>query len=416
MEIAIIGLGERGRMYAEYVLEMGAKIAAIVEPDQVKREKAQRELGISDERFYTNVDMFFAKGKIADALIISTRDNLHYEMAMKALDLHYPLLLEKPISNRPAECIEIRDKAEKLGVPVTVCHVLRYAPFFSKIKKILESGELGKVVTIQHTENIGNFHMAHSYVRGNWRRSDEAAPIILTKSCHDLDLLIWLTGSVPVSVASFGNLTYFKKDNAPKGSADRCMECGVSSNCRFDARKAYLPAIGQWPATVLTQDQTEEGLLKAINEGPYGRCVYKCDNDVCDHQVMIVNFENGVTATFNLTAFSNRFSRTLKIMCEDGEIKGNLDMNVIEIVRYASNMVETYNTESYYIGGPANGHGGGDKVMVKEFLNSINSGCEMNSSISVSVASHVLAFAAEKARVTKTVVEIADFEKELIRG
>lgn len=403
-------------MYAENAVLNGARITAVVDPDSKKLDEARRLYHLADDACFTDCDSFFARGKIADAVVISTLDRQHYDIAMRALDVRYPLILEKPISIDPVECMNIRDKAVRLGVPVTVSHVLRYTAFFNKIKEIIDSRELGKIVTIQHNENIGNFHIAHSFVRGNWRRREDTAPIMLTKSCHDLDILIWLTGSLPESVASFGDLTYFRKENAPEGSTERCVDCPVSADCRFDARKAYLPAAGHWPATVLTLDQSEEGLMKAIKEGPYGRCVYKCDNDVCDHQVSIIRFRNGVTATFNLSGFTNRFCRTMKIMCEDGEIRANMDLNIVEVTRFSPNKVENYGSTTYHIAAPIEGHGGGDQAFVKAFVNNFANGQTMTSSIEQSVASHILAFAAERARTTNTVVKMDKFEKQLKNG
>lgn len=416
MEIAIIGFGQRGTMYAENAIRNGAKLAAVVDTDQKKLDKAKELFGLTDEVCFSDCDSFFERGKIVDAVVISTLDKLHYDIAMRALDLRYPLLLEKPISIDPVECMNIRDKAMKLGVPVTVAHVLRYTSFFKKIKEIIDSGEIGKIVTIQHNENIGNFHMAHSFVRGNWRRSEDTAPIMLTKSCHDLDILIWLTDSIPESVASFGDLRYFKKENAPSQSAERCIDCPVSGECRFDARRAYLPSIGHWPATVLTLDQTEEGLMKAIKEGPYGQCVFKCDNDVCDHQVSIIRFKNGVTATFNLSGFTNRFCRTLKIMCEDGEIRANMDLNLVEVIHFSPNKAEDYGSVTYHIAAPTEGHGGGDMAFVKTYVENFELNKGMSSAIEQSVASHILAFAAEKARLTNSVVNLDSFEDQIGKG
>lgn len=283
-----------------------------------------------------------------------------------------------------------------------------------EIKKIIDSGELGKVVTIQHNENIGNFHMAHSFVRGNWRRSDLASPIIMQKSCHDMDVLSWLVDSGAKRISSYGDLAYFKEENAPEGSADRCLDCKVAADCRFDARKAYLPVRGQWPATVVSADQSEEGLLKELETSPYGRCVYRMDNDVCDHQVTLIEFKNGVTATFNLSGFTNKMYRTIKIMCEHGEIRGDDTLNVIEVTRFNSNMAEAQQQTVIRPAAVSGGHNGGDTGLMIDFLENLkNPDFSSRSSIEMSVESHIMAYAAEEARMTGTVIDMDELKAKL---
>lgn len=323
-------------------------------------------------------------------------------------------MLEKPISPSPEECLKIQEKADEKGRKVIVCHVLRYTNFFAEIKKIIDSQQLDKVITIQHNENIGNFHMAHSFVRGNWRRSDLASPIIMQKSCHDMDILSWLVDSGAKRISSYGGLAYFKEENAPVGSAERCLDCKVAADCRFDARKAYLPVRGQWPAAAVAADQSEEGLLKALETGPYGRCVYKLDNDVCDHQVTLIEFKNGVTATFNLSGFTNKMYRTLKIMCEHGEIRGDDSLNVIEVTRFNSNMVEAGKQTVIRPAVMSGGHNGGDTGLMNDFLNNLqNPDFNSRSSIDRSVESHMMAYAAEEARMTGTIIDMDELRERL---
>ena len=315
LKLALIGAGQRGNIYAEYAYSnRKAEISAIVEPNKERRTIAARHYNVKPEMVFDQINDFFALGKVCDAVIIASMDRDHYKEVIPALEIGYDILLEKPISPSPVECLKIQKKANELERKVIVCHVLRYTPFFSSIKDIIDSGELGKIVSIQHNENIGNFHMAHSFVRGNWRNSALSSPLIMQKSCHDMDILTWLTGSEAKTISSFGDLRFFKESNAPENSAERCLDCKVADRCRFDAKKAYLPIRGEWPATVVGTDQTEEGLLENLKTSPYGRCVYRCDNDVCDNQVTLIQFKNGVTVTFNLSAFTNKMSRTLKIM------------------------------------------------------------------------------------------------------
>lgn len=413
MKLALIGAGQRGMIYSREAYQ-SAEIVAVVEPNDSRRKAAADEFQIPLEKQFESVDKFYELGKICDAIIISSMDRDHYVQTMKALDLGYDILLEKPISPSPDECLRIQHKANEKGCKVIVCHVLRYTNFFTEIKKIIDSNELGKIITIQHNENVGNFHMAHSFVRGNWRRSDLASPIMMQKSCHDMDILAWLVDSHAKRISSYGDLTYFKEENAPAGSADRCLDCKVAADCRFDVRKAYLPIRGQWPATAISVDQTEEGLLKELETSPYGHCVYRSDNDVCDHQVTVIEFKNGVTATFNLSGFTNKMYRTIKIMCEHGEIRGDDSLNIIEVTRFSSNMAEQNTQTVIRPAAMTGGHNGGDTGLMIDFMNNLKSASfSSRSSINMSVESHIMAYAAEEARVTSTVIDIDHLKEEL---
>lgn len=411
----LIGAGQRGMIYAQYAYQSGlADIVALAEPDAKRREAAARAFGIKPEHCFSSADALFARGKLGDAAIIASMDRDHYAQAMAAMALGYDLLLEKPISPDPAECMRIERMAAQEGRRVAVCHVLRYSPFFRAIKAVIDSGELGRVRSIQHNENIGNWHMAHSFVRGNWRKSAVSSPIIMQKSCHDMDLLVWLTGSRSRQIASFGELAYFREENAPAGSAARCLDCAVAEGCRFDARKMYLPVAGNWPATVLGLDQTEEGLLEAIRTGPYGRCVYRCDNDVCDHQVVNILFENGVTVTFNLSAFTNRMARTMKIMCDDGEIRVNEHENRIEVIRFSSNALAPEELRVIQPPRSDSGHSGGDAGLMNDFFMMLKSeGANLETLVARSVESHYMASAAEIARLSGSVVDMAAYRERL---
>lgn len=418
MNVVLIGAGQRGRVYADYLAkEKNIRIAAVAEPDRARRQRAAAELGIAEDRCFATAQELWEQGKIADVAIITSMDRNHYAQTMAALELGYHILLEKPISPDPWECMMIQRRAHECGRKIVVCHVLRYTNFFMAIRKILDSGELGRVVTIQHAENVGNFHMAHSFVRGNWRNSDETSPIIMQKSCHDMDILVWLAGSEAKKIASFGSLSYFHKGNAPRGSAERCLECPAAPECRFDARKAYLPMAGQWPATVLGEDQTEAGLLNALKTGPYGRCVFRCDNNVCDHQVTVIEFKNGVTASFHLSGLTNKMHRTIKVMCEHGEIEGDDGENILRVSYYASNPHYTARQELLHISSEEGGHGGGDYGLMREFLSALQDPHKgSRSSIDQSVESHIMAYAAERARVTGQVVEMDPLKQQLLQA
>lgn len=415
MKYVLIGAGSRGYIYGSWANQHGIEIVAIVDirPDRLKR--AAKEWNVPAGRCFTDTADLFALGKIADAAIIATLDRDHYGHVMAALDCGYDILLEKPISPSPKECLEIEAKANALGRKITVCHVLRYTNFFATLKEILDSGELGKIVAIKHSENIGNFHMAHSFVRGNWRNDQLSSPIIMQKSCHDLDILLWLTGSHCTKVAAFGGLTYFKEANAPADSAERCLDCRAAEHCRFDARKAYLPILGQWPADVVCLEQTEDALMEALRTGPYGRCVYRCDNNVCDHMSIIMEFENGVTATFSLTAQTNNIHRNIHIMCEDGEILADDGDRQIIVRHFVSNQAETFDSRTVHIRTNASGHGGGDAGIMEDFTASLeHASTDSRSSISKSVESHLMACAIEESRLTGTVIDLKTYRESLL--
>ena len=418
MKLALIGAGQRGMIYAEYAFcKKNAEIVAVVEPHEGRRAIASKKFGISNDNCFACVEDFFARGKVSDAVILATMDKDHFGHAMAALDCGYDILLEKPISPDPKECMLIGQKAKELGRKIIVCHVLRYTNFFSKLKEIVDSGELGKIIAIEHRENVGNFHIAHSFVRGNWRRSDETSPIIMQKSCHDMDILTWLVGSDAKRIASFGSLRHFKEENAPEGSAARCLQCKVADKCQYHAVKAYLPVRGGWPATLLGPDQSEEGILKALETSPYGRCVYRCDNDVCDHQVTIIEFKNGVNVSFTLSGFTNRMCREIKIMCEFGEINACDDGDQIEITRFNSNQVEQINKTLIRTAQVDGFHGGGDSLLMEDFIsNLVNGNAESKTAIERSIESHVMAYAAELSRVTGKVVDLDELKAELMEN
>ena len=414
MKYVIIGAGSRGMTYGLWAVQHGIEIAAIAEIRPDRLEDAARKLRVSREMCFSAPEELFALGKIADAAIIATMDRDHYGHVMQALDCGYDLLLEKPISPDARECIAIEERANCLGRKITVCHVLRYTSFYSKLKEIVDSGALGKIVAIKHAENIGNFHMAHSFVRGNWRNDTLSSPIIMQKSCHDLDILLWLTGAHCTKVAAFGSLSYFKECNAPEGSTDRCLTCPVAKDCRFDAWQAYLPVLGSWPADVVCLEQTEDALRQALETGPYGRCVYRCDNNVCDHMSIIMEFDNDVTATFSLHAQSSAVHREIQIHCEHGEIWGDDRKGTIIVTHFVRNQADVPVIQEYQTDDYDKGHGGGDDGIMEDFTASLSLGsADSRSSISRSVESHLMACAIEESRLTGNVVYINEFRNSL---
>lgn len=331
--VAIVGLGSRGKdVYAQTAKLFPEKmeIVAIADIIPEKVSEVSKKFGIPESACYTSAEEMLKEDKLADIMFICTQDRQHVPHALPALRKGYHLLLEKPVSPDLDECREITKVAKECSRHVVVCHVLRYTPYYSKLKEIIDSGVIGDVVTIMALENVGYWHQAHSFVRGNWSNSNETSPMILQKCCHDMDLYLWLAGKTCKSVSSFGNTYLFKSECAPEGSTERCMDgCKVKEECPFDAEKIYithkltgihsaierkLPPEMTWPCNILAQNPTEEKIREAIEKGPYGRCVYHCNNNVVDHQVVNLNMTDASTLSFTMTGFTEINSRYAKFM------------------------------------------------------------------------------------------------------
>ena len=413
VKIALIGAGDRGKdRYGAYGLKHTEKLefVAVAEPNALKRNEFVKQHGIPEENVFSTWEELLSEDKLADGVIIATQDDMHYEPTKLALEKGYDVLLEKPMSNDIKETVTLGELAKKYDNTFMICHVLRYTPFFSKIKELIESGVIGDVMTVQHNENIAYYHMAHSFVRGHWRNSDESSPIILAKSCHDMDIILWLVNQRCKRISSFGSLSHFTKDNQPDGASDRCLTCKVEMSCPYSAKKLYYKNLGKWPTTAVTDIHTEDALTEALTTGPYGRCAYLCDNNVCDHQVTIMEFEKGITATFNLSAFTELQNRTLKIMGTKGEIRGIDTENQIE--------VRLFGDDNYQLIEPdvvEGGHNGGDTGIMNDFVHLLqgNEGKALTSA-EISVESHVMAFAAEHSRVNRKTVKIKEFYNEMV--
>lgn len=416
VRVAIIGLGNRGNdIYAHYQLvapdEM--QITAVADPIKEKRKAAQKLYKVPLENCFSTGEELLDQPKLADVVVIATQDKQHVKQAVKAIEKGYHVLCEKPISPDIDECLLLQQKAHEHNKMVAVGHVLRYTPFYSKLKEIIDSGRLGDIVTIQAMENVTYWHQAHSYVRGNWRNSKETSPMIMAKSCHDMDIFIWLLGKKCRRISSYGSLYLFKSDMAPKGAARRCLDgCKVKEKCPYDAEKIYVTnkrtgirdviqnnrtGDDAWPVSVLTpNDLTESAIYKALKEGPYGRCVYYCDNNVVDHQVVSMEFEDHVTGDFTMTAFTGKGGRTIHICGTMGDALGNLSENTITVREFGKEP-EVINT-AY---GDMSGHAGGDNRLIHDFLQAVSKGnCQehLKTGIDVSIQSHIMAMAAEFSR------------------
>ena len=410
VKVAILGLGSRGATtYGDYLITLNdVKISAICDIDKDKLNFYQNKYHVEKKDCFLNSEDFFKAGKLADILIIATMDQDHYSQAMKALDLKYHLLLEKPIALNLKQCLDIENKALKNNLYVVVCHVLRYSLFYKKIKEIVNSKILGNIININTTENVGYWHQAHSFVRGNWNNSNKTSPMILQKCCHDFDILNWIIDKKPLNVSSFGSLSLFKKENAPKDSSNYCYDCKIQNNCPYNAVKYYVDSIKNdkdlgWPYDVVVLNPTKDKVLAAIKNGPYGRCVYKCDNNVVDHQIVNIQYEDNITVTHTMCAFSKDCYRDIKIFATRGDLIANTLNNTIIYHTFVDN--KEFVIDVSKLTNDLSGHMGGDKLMINEFLKLINKETsQLDSSIEKSVLSHVIAFAAEKSRINKGVV------------
>lgn len=406
---AIAGFGDRGSTYAsmQKLFPDKMKVVAVADlnPDKVK--KAKELYDIPEENCFASAEEMLEHEKLADVMVVSTMDRQHVGHAIPALKKGYNIMLEKPISPELDKCREILEVAKDCPGKIIVCHVLRYTTFYNTLKDLISSGKIGDVVSICANENVAYWHQAHSFVRGNWRNSKETSPMILQKSCHDMDILTWLTGKKCKSVSSFGSTQLFKKECAPEGATPYCLGgCKAKENCVFDAEKIYLtnPKMGRlhgnsWITSILSVENTVESTRKALESGPYGRCVYMCDNDVVDHQQTLLLMEDGSTISFTMCAFTESCYRYFKAMGTKGEIEADMLSNVIHVREFGKEM------ETIDIGALASdlkGHGGGDSGIVADFLDMLineTEATERTTTLEHSMESHFIALAAEESRL-----------------
>lgn len=398
MRFAVLGFGNRGRLYTDILLKSGRGVlTAVCDTDPEAVGCARSRYGVAAEYCYGSADEFFARGKIADALIIATMDRAHYGQTLAALKIGYDILLEKPVALSVAECEEIADAAEMAGRRVTVCHVLRYTPFYQKLKELIAGGAIGEVMSMEQSENVGYWHYAHSFVRGNWRNSTLASPIILQKCCHDLDIISWLTDSTPKSVSSFGALTHFRKENAPSAAA-YCFECEKRPECVYDCFKFYKEKPDWLSSRGAEMGGDEIETVLKDRTVPFSRCVYRCDNDVADHQTVSIFYENGITVTLAMNAFTPDISRDTVVHGTRGELRGRMEDNKIFVNLFGEpqDVIDlTEGAESDF-----SGHSGGDSLLIEDFYESVRGGGKAKglTDIRKSVLSHRLALLAERSR------------------
>jgi predicted dehydrogenase len=400
----VLGAGNRGNIYGGYALQYpeNLDIIGVAEPIELRINKYSEKHNIAKENQFKTWEDVFKKPKFADAIIITTPDNLHYGPCMKALAMGYDILLEKPISPSEQECKNILAMAKKTGRIVAVCHVLRYAPYFVKLKEIIGSGAVGEVMSIQHLEPISYWHMTDSYVRGNWHNSKATTPIILAKSCHDLDIIRWLMDKPISNIQAFGNLKWFKKENAPKGSTSRCTDgCTIEKECPFSAIQIYFRDRKRLKRFDLPDNPEKHGeaIMEILKTTNYGRCVYKMENDQPDHYTTNMLFEGGATASFSMEAFTSYEGRRTRIMGTMGDVVG--DMTSFEYTDFKTGKKTNWRSET-------DAHGGGDWRLVENWIKAVSEqkASYLTSTIDVSIESHVMGFRAEKSRLNNKVEKI----------
>jgi predicted dehydrogenase len=411
VKLIIIGAGQRGAGYAAYAghFPEQLQIVGVAEPRDFHRKQMMDEYRIPPENAATDWTELAARDKFADGAVVSTQDAMHADPAVALAAKGYHLLVEKPLAPTEEECKRIVAAATENGVMLAVGHVLRYTSYTRRLKALIDAGKIGDIVNIQRMEPVGFWHQAHSYVRGNWRNAQESSSMLLAKSCHDIDWIRYIMGSRCASVSSFGSLKHFKAAEKPDGAASRCVDCDCESDCPYSAIKIYMGRVKDghtdWPVSVLTPEVTEECVLAALRDGPYGRCVYECDNDVVDNQVVNMMFEDGQTASFTMTCFNKGAHRETHVFGTRGHLYGNgSEIRHYDFLSGEEVTIDTNASDSSILGG----HGGGDLGLMESFVTAIaqNDPTKILSGADESLESHLMVFAAERARIEHRVVDL----------
>jgi len=425
--LAVIGCGNRGKAYTAYALQEPAKckIIAIAEPrPNTRKMMAEAHLVDSTLVFESYKDLLQASTdtintvgtRLADAVIIAVQDHMHLEVALAFAEQGYHILCEKPMATSVEHCIKMEAAVKKAGIIFGMGHVLRYSPYNKAVTKVIRSGTLGQLINVVHVEPVGYFHYAHSYVRGNWSKEEQASFALMTKSCHDIDILChWLSPGTPTRVSSFGSLLHFRKERKPKeaGDATRCVSCQYESQCPYSAKKIYLEPVSKghkaWPVNVLVDGVPDiENITEALKYGPYGRCVYESDNNVCDNQVVNMEFSTGATVSFTMIAQTDKIcERQSRLAFSHGEIVG--DMNTFTVCDFQTGKTTLHTPDN-----EGGGHGGGDLGLIRTFIEAVRTGKQelLGTDVSEVLKSHLTVFAAERSRRDGTVVKCEEFEKE----
>ncbi len=419
----LIGAGNRGlHVFGGYAAAHPERlrIVALAEPIAERRRALAQRHGLGAERCFSDWKEALAPPpagprSLADVAIVATDDMTHVGPALAALERGYHVLLEKPIAPELRDCVRVVRAAERSGRILQIAHVLRYSAFYRAVADVLDSGRIGRVLSVDMKEHVAHWHMTHSYVRGKFRKREIAAPILLAKCCHDLDLMQWLVGSRALRVSSFANLAHYRSECAPEGAPLRCTDgCPVQQTCPHDAVRLYLEPDEKlargWPWSDVSADPSREARRRALESGRYGRCVYRCDNDVPDHQVAVFEIANGVLATITLQGHATHETRTIRISGSRGELRGLLAQGVLEVTRHGEAATERVDVRA-----SDPGHFGGDEGLLDHFTDVVSRGAvdEVVTSGQQSLESHVLGFAAERSRLEGRVVDLEALRAEV---
>lgn len=412
IEAVMVGAGNRGYLvFGSYAQRNPDRLrfVAVAEPDEGRRTRFALAHDIPRERQFASWEDLADGPRSGAVAFNATLDRTHHPSTIAFLSAGYHVLLEKPMAVSAAECIDLAQTAERQGRVLQIAHVLRYAPFFRAVYDIIRSNRLGDIVSLDWHENLADWHFAHSFVRGNWANTERTSPMILTKCCHDLDLLVWYLGRRCERVASFGSLTHFRPDRVGPEIPERCLDgCPIADECPFYAPRIYLtPEVRISAFNALSLDISREGIIEALKTGPYGRCVYRCDNTAVDHQVVLMEFDGGLAVTLTMQGASHVEGRTFRIDGTRATLLGDQSKNELVLGDHLTETVETIRPPL-----SASGHGGGDDGVIEAFLDAVaGDASEVLTNARASVASHLLAFAAEEARVSREVVDMASYER-----
>ena len=414
----LIGAGLRGvDAYGRYSVDHPEEftVVGIADPNEERRTRAAKLFGVPEENLFNDYKEVFERERFADMVMVCTQDRMHWEPTLMAFEKGYHVLCEKPMSVDKNEIVEMAKAAKKHDRVLSLCYVLRYSPFFVKLKKMLKAGLIGKLMNVQYIENVGFWHHMHSFVRGNWNNSEVSCPMIMAKCCHDMDILTWLLESPCRRIQSFGELGHFHEGNAPEGAPKYCMDgCAHRDDCPYYAPRFYMEhpkAVSDFLIKAVCEDIDNASVLKALEKGPYGRCVYHCDNDVVDHQIVNMEFENDVRVSFTMSAFSKECCREVNFMGTKGQIKGNMEEGRIEYYDFV-----TGNTEIVHIHCSDIGHSGSDAAMMKELVQviaAVEEGAPVPLDTDEYIDSHLLAFAAEESRLNGSVINFKEYKESM---
>lgn len=406
----VIGAGARGSVYASYSEQYPSslQIVGVSDINPIRRQQMQDKYQIPSNHCFGDFNEVFKVAKFADAVIISTPDNLHYKPCMKALSMGYNVLLEKPIAQTAKECTDILAQTRKYGRIVGVCHVLRYSPYFRALKRVIDEGRIGDVLSVQHLEPVRFHHFCHSYVRGNWHVSSDTTPMILAKACHDLDIIRWMLNKPCREVQAFGGLDFFNHAHCPSGAAARCLDCPLEKSCAFSAvniyvrRHRYLYVFDSLPKE---KEAKNAKITEYLRTTDYGRCVFQMNNDQPDHYICNMRFADNVTASLQMEALTSYGGRKTRIMGTKGDIVG--DMQQFTLTDFLTDKHYLWNEDISKLPG-YEGHAGGDWGIVKDFVMAVANNDEkyLSSTIDVSVESHVMGFRAEESRRKNKVIKV----------